>query len=59
MQKRAVELNPEQPLHRLHLAQYLIKNGQKTEARAELQRLAALGSAFAKQQEVEKLLSSL
>lgn len=59
LQRRAVELNPEQPLHRLHLAQYLIKNGQKTEARSELQRLAALGSTFSKQQEVEKLLSSL
>ncbi|KQV48405.1 hypothetical protein ASC95_20930 [Pelomonas sp. Root1217] len=59
LQKRAVELSPEQPMHRLHLAQYLIKNGQKTEARGELQRLAALGSNFAQQQEVQKLLSSL
>lgn len=59
LQKRAVELSPEQPMHRLHLAQYLIKNGQKTEARSELQRLAALGGNFSQQQEVQKLLSSL
>ncbi|MDR7271178.1 putative PEP-CTERM system TPR-repeat lipoprotein [Pelomonas saccharophila] len=59
LQKRAVELNPEQPMHRLHLAQYLIKNGQKVEARTELQRLAALGSNFSQQQEVQKLLASL
>lgn len=59
LQRRAVELNPEQPMHRLHLAQYLIKNGQKAEARAELQRLAALGGNFSQQQEVQKLLSAL
>lgn len=59
LQRRAVELSPEQPMHRLHLAQYLVKNGQKVEARTELQRLAALGSNFSQQQEVQKLLSSL
>lgn len=59
LQRRAMELNPEQPMHRLHLAQYLIKNGQKVEAKTELQRLAALGGNFAQQQEVQRLLASL
>ncbi|MGQ3051457.1 MAG: XrtA/PEP-CTERM system TPR-repeat protein PrsT [Roseateles sp.] len=59
LQKRAVELDPEQPTHRLHLAQYLLKNNQKAEARVELQRLAQLGSAFAGQDEVQKLIASL
>ncbi|PTT87969.1 PEP-CTERM system TPR-repeat protein PrsT [Pelomonas sp. HMWF004] len=59
LQKRAVELDPQQPMHRLHLAQYLIKSSQKTEARAELQRLASLGTSFARQEEVQKLLSAL
>lgn len=59
LQKRAVELDPEQATHRLHLAQYLIQNNQKAEARAELQKLAQLGSAFARQDEVKKLISSL
>lgn len=59
MQKRAVELDPDQPAHRLHLAQYLIKNNQKAAARMELERLAKLGGAFARQDEVQKLLASL
>jgi putative PEP-CTERM system TPR-repeat lipoprotein len=59
MQKRAVDLDPEQPTHRLHLAQYLIKNNQKAAAQAELERLAKLGGAFAHQDEVQKLLSAL
>jgi predicted Zn-dependent protease len=59
MQKRAVDLDPEQPTHRLHLAQYLIKNNQKAAAQAELERLAKLGGAFAQQDEVQKLLSAL
>lgn len=59
LQKRAVELDPQQPMHRFHLAQYLIKGNQKTEARAELQRLASLGANFARQEDVQKLLASL
>jgi len=59
MQKRAVELDPNQPTHRLHLAQYLIKNNQKAAARAELERLVQLGGAFAGQDEVQKLMSAL
>lgn len=59
LQKRALERSPNLPILRLHLAQYLIKNGQKPEARAELERLAALGSSFAAQGDVQKLLASL
>ena len=58
-QKRALELDPQQPMHRLHLAQYLVKNGQKSEARQELQTLAQLGANFPRQDEVQKLLASL
>ncbi len=58
-QKRAIELDPNQPMHRLHLAQYLIKNDQKSAARAELERLAQLGGAFPRQDEVQKLMSAL
>ncbi|PZP28071.1 MAG: PEP-CTERM system TPR-repeat protein PrsT [Roseateles depolymerans] len=59
LQKRAVDVSPNMPVLRMHLAQYLIKNGQKQEARAELERLAALGRDFAAQDEVKKLLASL
>jgi len=58
-QKRAIELDPDKPTHRLHLAQYLIKNSQKASAKAELQRLAQLGGAFPRQDEVQKLMSGL
>lgn len=59
MQKKAVDLDPEQPMHRLHLAQYLAKSNQKAAARAELQKLTQLGNAFPRQDEVQKLLASL
>lgn len=59
MQKRAVDLDPDQPMHRLHLAQYLAKSNQKAAARAELQKLAQLGNAFPRQDDVQKLLASL
>lgn len=61
LQKRAVELGAEQqqPMHRLHLAQYLAKNGQKAQARQELQALSQLGANFSRQDEVQKLLASL
>jgi predicted Zn-dependent protease len=57
LQRRAVELDPEQPVHRLHLAQYLLRDNQKVAARNELQRLAQLGANFAQQDEVQKLLA--
>jgi len=59
MQRRAIQLAPEQPMHRLHLAQYLVTNGQKAQAKQELQALAELGTSFPRQDEVQKLLASL
>ncbi|KQW43193.1 MULTISPECIES: XrtA/PEP-CTERM system TPR-repeat protein PrsT [unclassified Roseateles] len=59
LQKKALELEPQQPMHRLHLAQYLARNGQKSEARQELQTLSRLGASFPRQEDVQKLLSSL
>jgi predicted Zn-dependent protease len=59
LQKRALQISPNMPALRLHLAQYLIKTGQKPEARAELERLVALGNNFPAQEEVRKLLASL
>lgn len=59
LQKRAVALAPDEAVHRLHLAQYLVKNNQKSEAREELQRLASLGSSFARHQDVQKMLAGL
>ncbi len=59
LQQRALERNPNQPLLRLHLAQYLIKNGQKAEARTELEKLASMGAQFDRQDEVKKLLATL
>jgi putative PEP-CTERM system TPR-repeat lipoprotein len=59
LQKRALQQSPNMPALRLHLAQYLIKAGQKSDARVELERLVALGSSFPGQEEVRKLLASL
>lgn len=59
LQKRALQISPNMPALRLHLAQYLIKAGQKPEARAELERLVALGKDFPGHEEVQKLLASL
>lgn len=59
LQKRALQISPNLPMLRLHLAQYLIKAGQRPEARAELERLLALGNNFPAQDEVRKLLASL
>lgn len=59
LQRRAVTLDPSNGKHRLHYAQYLIKNGQKVAAKAELVKLSELGKTFAEQDEVQKLLSTL
>lgn len=59
LQKRALSLDPEQPEYRLHLARFYVDAGRKTEAREELQRLAALGSVFPLQAEVNSLLARL
>ncbi len=59
LQSRAVKIEPDQPLHRLHLAQYLAQSGKNTEARQELEKLSELGMGFSGQDEVQKLLASL
>ncbi|WP_077035755.1 XrtA/PEP-CTERM system TPR-repeat protein PrsT [Pelomonas sp. KK5] len=59
VQKRAVTLAPEFAPHRLHLARYYAAAGQKSEARVELSRLAAMGAKFSQQSEVAKLLATL
>jgi putative PEP-CTERM system TPR-repeat lipoprotein len=58
-QKRAVRLDAKNPYLRLHLAQLLIKKGDKSGARDELDGLKALGAGFASQAEVAALLKSL
>lgn len=58
-QRRAIELSPTWVVHRLHLAEYLIKDNQKAEARKLLQELAAMGSKFAQQDEVKRLTAQL
>ena len=59
MQRRAVELQPDLPLHRLHLAEYLINDKQLPAARKELESLAGLGSKFSRQDEVKRLMGQL
>lgn len=44
---------------RLHLAQALIKSGDKSAARTELEKLSKLGEKYAKRTEVVQLLNSL
>lgn len=58
-QRRAVQLDPKDPTLRLRLAQLLIKHGNKSEARNELETLGRLGGGFAGQSEVATLLMGL
>jgi Flp pilus assembly protein TadD len=58
-QARAVKLQPGDPSFSMRLARLYIKAGQKDKARSELEALARLGTKFAEQAEVEKLLKSL
>ena len=58
-QKRAVELEPRSPGLRLRLAQLLVKQGDKAQARKELESLASLGQQFDGQNEVAALLKGL
>jgi hypothetical protein len=44
---------------RLALAKLLLQAGEKAKAKAELDRLAALGAGFKQQDEVARLLKSL
>lgn len=59
VQRQAVALAPQDPALRLRLARLLIKQGLKSDARAELDTLARLGSSFAEQSDVKELLKSL
>lgn len=58
-QKQAVSKAPDVPGYRLHLAKLLIAAGDKTAARTELDKLAALGGRFGQQAEVARLLKGL
>ena len=57
--KKAVTSAPQAANIRLNLAKGLIKSGEKSAAKAELETLAQLGDKFAAREEVEKLLKTL
>lgn len=59
VQKRATELEPRNGDYRLRLAQLLVKKGDKSGAREELQALSQLGDRYPKQAEVAALLKTL
>ena len=59
VQRRAVELSPEDKLLRLNLAKLALQDGEKALARQELLQLQKLGAAFPQQDEVSKLLQGL
>jgi predicted Zn-dependent protease len=59
VQRRAVDLQPQNAGYRLSLARMYVDAGDKTLARRELDRLAELGSKFPRQEEVENLKSRL
>lgn len=58
-QKRALAITSDVPDLRLGLARLLVKAGKRGQAKAELERLAALGSAYGQQAEVAKLSQSI
>jgi len=57
--KQALSLAPEAGQIRLNYAKSLIKAGQQSEARSELEQLAGLGDKFPAQAEVAELLKGL
>ncbi len=59
LQKKALELQPENAGLRLNLARILARAGDKGEAKAELETLTKLGGKFAGQTAVAALLKSL
>lgn len=58
-QKRAVSLDPKDPMLRLHLAKLLVRQGNKSDARTQLETLTRLGDSFASQAEVAAMLKTL
>lgn len=59
VQKKAVELQPNNPVFRLNLAKIYIKAGDKALARSELETLAKAQPKFGGQAEVTELLKTL
>lgn len=59
LQRQAVDRAPELHVHRLHLAQYLLKAGKRDEARAEVAKLEALGARFEQQAELKAVRDQL
>lgn len=58
-QRKAVDRAPNTPIFRLRLAKLLVANGDRSQARVELERLASLGAGFDEQAEVSAMLKSL
>ena len=58
-QRRAVEMAPTEPAFRLSLARMALEAGDKTLARAEIERLKALGNSYPQQAEVSALAKKL
>ena len=59
LQKKVVEMRPTEPAYRLSLARMAIEAGDKALARAELDRLKALGASYPQQAEVTALAQKL
>lgn len=59
LQQKVVAKAPDVSVYRLNLAKMLLGHNDREQARAELQKLAALGSRFAGQSEVSELLKGL
>ena len=59
LQLRTLAMQPEDPFMRLNLARFYAQAGEKRKAKAELDRLAALGDRFARQADVAALGKSL
>ena len=59
LQKQVVAMRPDEPSLRLNLARFYAQAGEKRLAKAELDRLAALGDRFPRQPEAAALLKSL
>jgi putative PEP-CTERM system TPR-repeat lipoprotein len=59
LQKKAIELQPQDPSLRLTLAKIYVKAGDKARAKDELLRLSKTGAAFPGQAEVTEMLKTL
>ena len=59
VQRKAVGLDPKDPMLKLRLARLLVKQGDKLAARKELESLAGLGDTFAGQAEVKALFKEI